>query len=1056
MTTTTELPTRNLNLNLLPASAIKIKRKIKIKNPLAIAALLAMTAAKGFTAEISLESAPPVVVKTVPVAGATDVDPTLTEIKVTYSKAMQDGSWSWSTWGEGTFPETSGQPRYLPDGRTGVLPVKLEPGKFYATWLNSDKFKNFTDTAGRPAVPYLLTFRTAATTAAGGTMIEREVNKLVGEFPAARDLSTPEGAAAAWQRASAAKDAKVISQLSLIPLDAKEQEDWYAREAKRDAEGLAIYLKAVADSRIVTVQVWREALANVITLLPFPEGKGRQPYSARSFGLINGEWKNLGEDRLPGLDSAKAAFVGKKERLWEQYQQLKAQSGAAIVPQPTTGTAATAAPLPLLPSAEQLPGQLIFQGRYRHRSRGGDIDAPSQLWIKESPGGGLSVLAEVPFMNAKELVVSDQSKRFIRFQSRGKSGYELDLELKDNTVKLSRRGVRQDVDGKVLTVPAGAWFDPNTRPDSYVAANLLLRGFAIGAGETKEFRVYDWDNSGEGLADYTIRVKHAGKEKVEVPAGTFEANHFVLTQVTSADTWFKKRAGHVTDFWVLDNHVIVRVLRHREPYEMLLLDYTVPEKLATANPASTPQTGGGGGGGGEAARLRTATPAMEGIREAWSAAVAAIQREETASALTSLRTLAPRIQEFRDIMKGTSLEAGAAAALEALKPLISALEKGDLEAARTEMQPMLALGQKMEEQIKAIAEATPVPAPEPVAGLPNAVVLKRDDGIQIGVQSIAASGHAVQFQQSDKTRYVEAVQILAARYGTPEPPQDDFHLYLLNEQRQVLADVKFPYSMIERGDPKWYTLRMPSIEVPEKFVVALNFNPHQTKGIYLAYSATNGASCHSQIGLPGDGFEFWKPVEWMVRVSLTAEPTKAKGFQRLADWKPPVAEDSLANSRIASIGGDKSEGQQSYGGRGPAVRFKPAELLPGVRANAPLLLKGVRLYASRYGSGYSPEEAKLRVIVRDANDTTLAANDFAYAKFGYKTGWVDLVFDQPVGIQNANEPVTIALDPEATQFKGIYFHYQKNPATSHSLAGSVASGFKELSDREWMVRACFE
>jgi len=110
---------------------------------------------------ISLESAPPVVVKTIPVAGATGVDPGLTEIRVTYSKAMENRSWSWSTWGKENFPETTGQPRYLPDGQTCVLPVKLEPDKFYATWLNSDKFKNFKDRSGRPAVPYLLTFTTS-------------------------------------------------------------------------------------------------------------------------------------------------------------------------------------------------------------------------------------------------------------------------------------------------------------------------------------------------------------------------------------------------------------------------------------------------------------------------------------------------------------------------------------------------------------------------------------------------------------------------------------------------------------------------------------------------------------------------------------------------------------------------------------------------------------------------------------------------------------------------------------------------------------------------------
>jgi RNA polymerase sigma-70 factor (ECF subfamily) len=120
--------------------------------------------------EVSLATAPPVVVRTGPVAGSTDVDPALTEIRVTYSKTMQDGSWSWSTWGEENFPKTTGAPRYLDDKRTCVLPVKLEPEKFYATWLNSENFGNFKDADGRSAVPYLLTFRTGKT--AGGISSE--------------------------------------------------------------------------------------------------------------------------------------------------------------------------------------------------------------------------------------------------------------------------------------------------------------------------------------------------------------------------------------------------------------------------------------------------------------------------------------------------------------------------------------------------------------------------------------------------------------------------------------------------------------------------------------------------------------------------------------------------------------------------------------------------------------------------------------------------------------------------------------------------------------------
>ena len=110
--------------------------------------------------KVSLATAPPVVVKTVPQSGAADVDASAKEIRVTYSKAMTDGSWSWSTWGEENFPKTTGKPRYLDDRRTCVLPVQLEPGRTYAIWLNSNNFGNFKDADGRQAVPYLLVFQT--------------------------------------------------------------------------------------------------------------------------------------------------------------------------------------------------------------------------------------------------------------------------------------------------------------------------------------------------------------------------------------------------------------------------------------------------------------------------------------------------------------------------------------------------------------------------------------------------------------------------------------------------------------------------------------------------------------------------------------------------------------------------------------------------------------------------------------------------------------------------------------------------------------------------------
>lgn len=124
------------------------------------ALLVSLVYGQSAAEETTLESAPPVVVKSTPVAGASDVDPATNEIKVTFSKEMQDGSWSWCTLGDDSFPETTGKPKYQDDRRTCVLPVKLRPGKTYAVWLNTEKFQNFKDAQGRTAVPYLLVFKT--------------------------------------------------------------------------------------------------------------------------------------------------------------------------------------------------------------------------------------------------------------------------------------------------------------------------------------------------------------------------------------------------------------------------------------------------------------------------------------------------------------------------------------------------------------------------------------------------------------------------------------------------------------------------------------------------------------------------------------------------------------------------------------------------------------------------------------------------------------------------------------------------------------------------------
>jgi RNA polymerase sigma-70 factor (ECF subfamily) len=127
---------------------------------LAISMALSIVLIAGDEGRKSVATARPSVVKTVPQCGDTQVDPQTREISVTYSKEMMDKNWSFATADEGEYPETVGQPKYLADKKTCVIEVKLKPKTTYAIWLNSDKFHDFKDKDGRPAVPYLLVFET--------------------------------------------------------------------------------------------------------------------------------------------------------------------------------------------------------------------------------------------------------------------------------------------------------------------------------------------------------------------------------------------------------------------------------------------------------------------------------------------------------------------------------------------------------------------------------------------------------------------------------------------------------------------------------------------------------------------------------------------------------------------------------------------------------------------------------------------------------------------------------------------------------------------------------
>ena len=178
--------------------------------------------------------------------------------------------------------------------------------------------------------------------------------------------------------------------------------------------------------------------------------------------------------------------------------------------------------------------QIVYKATYRHRSRGRELPAPATVTVtREKKDGPLTATVEMPWNNGVAVAVGGAGNTLTHYTESSAAnatspGYSVDLAISDGSVSLTRRGIREDQNAKALTVPAGAIFDPNSRPDPYATASVLLPGLRLKAGESKEVMVYDWDNAGEGMAVYKIRYENKGVEEVITPAGKFSANHITL------------------------------------------------------------------------------------------------------------------------------------------------------------------------------------------------------------------------------------------------------------------------------------------------------------------------------------------------------------------------------------------------------------------------------------------------------------------------------------------------------------------------------------------------
>lgn len=102
----------------------------------------------------------PHVVSVEPANGATNVDPNLKEIKVTFDRRMNPTSWSFCQKSDVDFPEFVGRPSYNKEQTVIIVPVRLRPECTYNLYLNSPPYCGFTSEAGGVLKAYHYTFTT--------------------------------------------------------------------------------------------------------------------------------------------------------------------------------------------------------------------------------------------------------------------------------------------------------------------------------------------------------------------------------------------------------------------------------------------------------------------------------------------------------------------------------------------------------------------------------------------------------------------------------------------------------------------------------------------------------------------------------------------------------------------------------------------------------------------------------------------------------------------------------------------------------------------------------
>lgn len=228
---------------------------------------------------------------------------------------------------------------------------------------------------------------------------------------------------------------------------------------------------------------------------------------------------------------------------------------------------------PALDPAVMSGGRVVFAGVYRHLW--GNQDVKYEFRLNDD---GTRRYTAFNLRSSTYSLLVDAQNRPIEYTDKG-NDYEWHCRFLPSEVVCVRCLGTNAPTTNTLAITPGILPDFNSRPDPYLTQNLLVQAYDFAKGGRQEFLVYDNDNTGNGLSEYAVSLECVDEDGVQLTNGVFKARHLVQMQESNSRTWFKKHKGSRTDIWVNPDGLILRILRQREPYEIILLDYNRPEDL---------------------------------------------------------------------------------------------------------------------------------------------------------------------------------------------------------------------------------------------------------------------------------------------------------------------------------------------------------------------------------------------------------------------------------------------------------------------------------------------